>query len=55
MMVLNVNLEALFNTFFFLKIYGNYGLEEIDNMLPIELEIYYYMLIGYLKRKKGVQ
>jgi hypothetical protein len=37
---------------FFLKQRGNYGLDELSNLLPWEREIHLHMLVQYLKEKQ---
>jgi len=43
-------LDFIFNAKFFMKMYGNYDIQEIDNMYPFEFEIHYYMTVGHQKK-----
>lgn len=53
--MLDMGVEALFNTLFFMKRYGHYDTFELDSFYPFELEIYYYMLIAQVKLEKGIE
>jgi len=44
-------LPDLYQTFFFLKKEANFSLEEMYNLYPYELELYYYMTLKELKDK----
>lgn len=53
--MLNWSIDSMFNTTFFMKMYGNYSTIEIDYMFPFELEIYYYMLIKHVRTTRNIQ
>jgi len=53
--VLDMGVEALFNTIFFMKRYGQFSTFEIEEMAPFELEIFYYMTIRQIKTERGLK
>ena len=36
----------------FLKKYGNFGIDEMMNLYPFEFEIFYYMAVNDVKEKE---
>jgi len=48
---LSESLIDLYQTFFLLKKEANFGIEEMYNLYPYELELYYFMTLAELKRE----
>lgn len=54
-MSLDWALPELYEIFFFLKSESNFGLDEMLELFPFELEIYFFMAIKDYKRKNGIK
>jgi len=47
-----MSIENLFNAKFYMKQYGGFNYDEMDNFYPFEFEINYYLTIAHQKKKK---
>lgn len=51
-MLKSITVVDLYNLFRFLKKFGNYSQDELENMYWFEMEIYYYMIIKEKEKEK---
>jgi len=45
----------MYQQFYFLKKEGNFLLDELYDLFPYEMEIYYWMIVKELKDKQKIQ
>ena len=53
-MIIDTSLTEMYQQFYFLKKEANFLLEELYNLSPFEMELFYYMTLQELKQKAQI-